>query len=95
MELKQYEQVVSSVEELRSVKHDMQNHMTVISAMLHEKQYEKACSYIDTYADKLNQTHRIISSGNIPIDCIVTNKLPMHMHSISKPHIASFFQKTS
>ena len=65
MELKQYEQVVSSVEELRSVKHDMQNHMTVISAMLHEKQYEKACSYIDTYADKLNQTHRIISSVDV------------------------------
>ena len=87
MELKQYEQVVSSVEELRSVKHDMQNHMTVISAMLHEKQYEKACSYIDTYADKLNQTHRIISSGNIPIDCIVTNKLSYaHAQHIKTTH---------
>ena len=82
MELKQYEQVVSSVEELRSVKHDMQNHMTVISAMLHEKQYEKACSYIDTYADKLNQTHRIIS-----IDGIVTNKLSYaHAQHIKTTH---------
>lgn len=87
MELKQYEQVVSSVEELRSIKHDMQNHMTVISAMLHEKQYEKACSYIDTYTDKLNQTHRIISSGNIPIDCIVTNKLSYaHAQHIKTTH---------
>ena len=87
MELKQYEQVVSSVEELRSIKHDMQNHMTVISAMLHEKQYEKACSYIDTYTDKLNQTHRNISSGNIPIDCIVTNKLSYaHAQHIKTTH---------
>lgn len=77
MENIQYSQIISSVNELRFVKHDLHNHLLTISTLLQNQEYEKACQYIKNYADTLEKSHYIISSGNTAVDSIITNKIQL------------------
>lgn len=83
MENKHYEQIIQSVSELRSMKHDMFNHLDVLSSMLQNKNYEEAVSYIKEINNKLDNSHYVVSTGHTAIDCIVTNKInEAHSHNI-------------
>jgi len=75
IENKQYSQIIQSVSELRIMKHDLSNHLKTIQTMLKNESYEEVNNYILSLSGSLEQSYYAISSGNIPVDCIVTNKL--------------------
>lgn len=77
LEKKQYEQVISSVNELRILKHDTKNHIETLLSLINSEQYTKASSYLLSYYLSLDTTHYTVSSGNTPFDCIITNKLSL------------------
>ena len=70
----QYEQIISSTEILRGIKHDIFNHLETLSLLIKSKEYQKATSYIKTISSELSINHKLVSTGNIPIDCIISNK---------------------
>lgn len=75
MELKQYGQIMASVEELRMMKHDMNHHLHSLAEMLKNRNYEEAENYLSLLTDQMEKSHYIVSSGNTPVDCILTSKL--------------------
>lgn len=75
IEQNQYEQILTSVSELRTLKHDLHDHLEVLSNLIHNDDYKKASTYISEINNMLEQSHYALSSGNTAIDCIVTNKL--------------------
>lgn len=75
MENRQYSQIIQSVSELRIMKHDLSNHLKTIQTMLEKEHYADANIYISSLAGTIEQSYYAISSGNTPVDCIVTNKL--------------------
>lgn len=75
MENKQYSQIIQSVSELRVMKHDLTNHLKTIQAMLNTEHFSDAAQYIASLTGIIDKTYYSISSGNTPLDCIVTNKL--------------------
>ena len=83
MEEKQYIQTLQSISELRTLKHDMGNHLSVLSSMCQNRQYDNLSKYIETFNQQIENSHHMISSGNTPVDCIVTAKLGV----IQKHHI--------
>lgn len=89
MDMKQYEQIVASTTELRSIKHDMQLHLSIIAAMLQEQNYENASSYINTYLTSFEQINPTVTSGkNAAIDYLLTNKLSYaKKHHIQTTHL--------
>ncbi|MGN0151907.1 MAG: sensor histidine kinase [Wujia sp.] len=70
-----FEQVTTSIGELRVLKHDINNHLTTLSLLIRDNELAEASKYINTIVDNLDQNHKLISSGNLAIDCIVSNKL--------------------
>lgn len=70
----QYEQIISSTESLRAIKHDIANHLETLSLLIKSNEYAKATEYLNTIFAKLSINHKLVSTGNIPVDCIISNK---------------------
>lgn len=70
----QYKQIISSTESLRGIKHDISNHLKTLSLLISSNEYEKAKEYIDTISSEIAANYKLISTGNIPIDCIISDK---------------------
>ena len=75
MEKKQYDQIISSISELRFLKHDINNHLDTLNSMICHHKYTDAEKYIHNLSNTMNSIKYIIASGNTTIDSIITNKL--------------------
>lgn len=75
MEKKQYEQIISSIAELRYMKHDINNHLETIRSFISNGKYSEADNYINDLTVSLNRTYYTVASGNSTVDSIITNKL--------------------
>lgn len=71
----QYEQVIASIEELRILKHDIHNHLATLALLINTGESDEASDYINKILKDLGQHHRLLSSGNLPIDCIISYKM--------------------
>ena len=74
MENKQYEQIISSIAELRYLKHDIYNHLNALNTLLSNQDYIEAQHYIRELSDSIESDHYILTSGNSTMDSILTNK---------------------
>lgn len=74
MERKQYEQIISSIDELRYMKHDIHNHIETLNMLLKNGNIENAKSYLEDLSTSIAKSHTMLSSGNSTIDSILTNK---------------------
>lgn len=70
----QYEQIMSSTESLRGIKHDISNHLETLTLLINSSEYEKAKEYLNTIFSEIAINYKLISTGNIPLDCIISNK---------------------
>lgn len=70
----QYEQMLSTTESLRGIKHDISNHLDILSLLLKSKEYDKATEYINAISSELSIHHKLVSTGNLPVDCIISSK---------------------
>lgn len=77
MEAQQYEQILASVKELRIMKHDVKNHLDVLQTLLEGNHTRQAVDYMRQITADLNKVHYTLSSGNTPVDCIVSNNQSM------------------
>lgn len=74
-QLKQQEEIKMLHEAARRLKHDMKNHMLVLTAYLNDSDIEKAKEYVSGIFDKLNQMYTYIETGNAIINYCVNSKL--------------------
>lgn len=70
----QYEQIISSTESLRGIKHDISNHLETLLLLINSNEYEKSREYLNTIFSEIAINYKLISTGNIPVDCIISNK---------------------
>jgi len=75
MERKQYDQIISSISELRYLKHDISNHLDTLHALMVNHAYPEAEAFIRDLTATVNNNHYILASGNSTVDSILTNKL--------------------
>ena len=75
LEKQQYELVLSATEQLRIFRHDIRNHLGTLNQMMNRNDNLAARSYIQEINENFEHTYLIASSGNLPIDCIVTMKM--------------------
>ena len=60
---------------LREIKHDTQKHLDVIRSFAMEDDIDGLLQYIDTYDDSLKSLKNLVSTGNIVVDNIVSDRL--------------------
>ena len=75
LEKKQYSILLDMTSSLRRIKHDSQQHLSVIKMLTRNKEWDKLEQYVDSYSKELDKTNLLISTGNTAVDCIVSSKL--------------------
>lgn len=85
----QYEALVKETEEMhrqdkelrelhgnvRQLKHDMKNHLMVLTAYLNDGEYSQAKEYTSELLDKFSTMHSYIETGNVLMNHIINEKL--------------------
>ena len=61
-------------QEIRRLKHDMRNHLMVISAYLNEEKYDEARDYTSSFLNKIELDFSYIFSGNALLNYILNEK---------------------
>lgn len=73
--LKQMEVMNSSYENVRSVRHDIKNHLVALETYIKQDKKESAIAYINKIIDASYGDKSFVSTGNIEIDSIINYKL--------------------
>lgn len=59
----------------RSMRHDLKNHILIISELLMKKQYRKASEYIEKLDERIRESESSYNTGSLITDIILNNKL--------------------
>lgn len=71
----QKDEILRLHEKARRLKHDMKNHVMVVTAFLQKNQVEEAKEYLSGMLDKLNGMYSYIETGNSLLSHILNQKL--------------------
>lgn len=71
----QFDIIKESQENIRSLRHDMKNHLALIGVYLQNKEYQRAEEYIAELGENLNTSKGYVKTGNVEIDSILNYKL--------------------
>lgn len=71
----QFEIIGQSRENLRALRHDMRNHVSLINAYLQNQEYEEACDYVKRFGETIENTKEYVKTGNVEVDSILNYKL--------------------
>ena len=71
----QFEIIRQSMESLRALDHDMQNHLDALDALLEQGSYSEAASYLRGLIQRSGTGPLLVSTGHSELDCILSFKL--------------------
>lgn len=71
----QFDIIEQTQQNIRSLKHDMKNHISLLRIFLKDKEYEKAIEYVDILGEGLKNEREYVKTGNIEVDSILNYKL--------------------
>ena len=75
MEHKQNEDMTIVVNDLRSLRHDMNNHMSVLQGLLAMQEYDDAKNYLSTITEELAVANSFIFTDNKVLSVMLNNKI--------------------
>ncbi len=75
MEHKQNQDMAIVVEDLRALRHDMNNHMSVLQGLLTMQEYDDAKSYLSNITEELSVANSFIFTNNKVLSIILNNKI--------------------
>lgn len=75
MYLKQLEILQQSRQNIRILRHDLKNHLQLISSYLEKGEYEKAADYIESMEELQSVKGEYVKTGNVAVDSILNYKL--------------------
>lgn len=72
----EYKNLLELTVSLRQFKHDVQHHLNALEYILRNGTPYELEEYIKNFSGEIEGTHKFISSGNMAIDSILSNKIP-------------------
>ena len=75
MEIKQNQDMAIVVNNLRTLRHDMNNHMSVLQGLLSLGEYQDAKEYLSTITEELSVANSFVFTENKVLSIILNNKL--------------------
>ncbi|KIR04043.1 Sensory transduction histidine kinase [Lachnospiraceae bacterium TWA4] len=77
LEDKEYQNLLKTAQSLREIKHDVKIHLGVIKRLVEQKNYMELEDYIQTYNQSIETHTHLPSTGNLAIDCVLSNSLQL------------------
>lgn len=75
MYAKQFEIIGQARDNLRALRHDMKNHVSLINTYLQNQEYKEACEYAAKLCESVDVAAEYIKTGNIGVDSILNYNL--------------------
>lgn len=75
LETAQYDNLMSTTESLRAIKHDIHHHLSTIYSLIDHNESERLTDYLNEYQTHFDLDYTAASTGNIVIDSILSVKL--------------------
>lgn len=75
MEHKQNQDMAIIVEDLRALRHDMNNHMSILQGLLSMEEYDDAKAYLSTITEELTLANSFIFTDNKVLSVLLNNKI--------------------
>lgn len=75
--LKQSGEIRALHENIRKLKHDMKNHLLIITSFLNSGEYDSAKAYTSDMLDKLSMMHSYVETGNSLLNHVLNEKLEL------------------
>ena len=75
LEENQYNNLLSSTESLREIKHDIHHHLSSIQALIKNDETQKLSDYLEEYETHFNLDYTAVSTGNLVVDSILATKM--------------------
>lgn len=75
MYAKQFEIIAQTQDNLKAVRHDMKNHISLINTYLQNQEYKKAGEYAQKLCESVDTANEYVRTGNIEVDSILNYKL--------------------
>lgn len=73
-QLKFFQNTMSSDKALKSLKHDMKNHMLCLNELIRSRQFDDAEKYLNSITEVFKSSDKVIHTDNIVIDSILNAK---------------------
>ena len=74
LETSQYNNLLSTTESLRVIKHDMHHHLSTIQTLLKTDNIEHVTQYLEEYQTHFHLDYMLSATGNIVVDSILSTK---------------------
>ena len=75
MQIEHYQNIYQQQQQVKSMRHDMNNNLLAISGMLNSGQTQDAISRINTMSENVVSTSDVVDTGFPPIDAILSAKI--------------------
>lgn len=75
MEHKQNQDMAIVVEDLRALRHDMNNHMSILQGLLTMEEYDDAKAYLSTITEELTVANSFVFTDNKVLSVLLNNKI--------------------
>lgn len=70
-----YNETINIWNQVRKIRHELRNKMTVISGLLEEKEYNKCLEYANESLYEISKTGKFIQTGNTVLDYLINSRL--------------------
>lgn len=71
----QFEVMNSSIKATRAIKHDLNNHMAIISSLVQQDKAQEVLHYLSKIKESYNENDKSVKTGNLAIDSVLNFKL--------------------
>lgn len=75
------------VENLRALRHDMNNHMSVLQGLVSMKEYDEVSSYLNSISEELNMANNFLFIDNKVLSVLINSKMTKAMNMGINPDI--------
>lgn len=74
MEREQYQNILSGYEQVKKIRHDMNNHLIILENYIENGKYTDAGKYLNQLQGELKKSVKEIISGNIVVDALINHR---------------------
>lgn len=73
-QIKHYNDIMMTQGQVKKLRHDLENHLLSIQAMVQKEEYDKCLEYIDTLIKNIDVSNSYLDTGNTVLDAIISAK---------------------
>ncbi len=73
-QIKHYNDIMMTQGQVKKIRHDLENHLLAIKAIVQKQEYDECLNYVDNLLNDMDKSNSYINTGNTVLDAIISAK---------------------